>query len=112
MPESSRNIHELHDLSPSTQWCAFEFSSGDASVLRKVLKNDGTPLSLVRRVPDPGKTWWPVELKGDLDAKKIRQSGLELYLSLEPETASTHEVLLVAIDWVQLRCFFYRTPVS
>ena len=112
MPESSHNIHELHDLSPSTQWCAFEFSPGDSPSLRKVLKSDGTLFSSVRRVPDPGKPWWPAALMGDLNAVKIRESGLDLYLSVEPETASTNAILLVAIDWVKGRGFFYRAPVS
>jgi hypothetical protein len=112
LTERSRDIHEFHELSPSTQWCAFEFPPADAPVLRKLLKSDGTSLSWVRRVPDPGKPWWPAVLRGDLDATKIRESGLDLYLTLEPETATTHEVLLVAIDWVKSRGFFYRTPVS
>ena len=51
-------------------------------------------------------------LAGDFDAKKIHESGLDLFLIVEPETASTKEVLLVAIDWVKGRGFFYRTPVS
>ena len=66
----------------------------------------------MRRAPDPGKPWWPAALIGDLDAPKIRGSGLDLYLTTEPETASTKEVLLVAIDWVKGRGFFYRAPVS
>jgi hypothetical protein len=111
LPESSRNIHELPDLSPPTQWCAFEFPAVDAPMLRKRLESDGTSLSSVRRAPDPGKPWWPAALIGDLDATKIRGSGLDLYLTTEPETASTKEVLLVAIDWVKGRGFFYRAPV-
>jgi hypothetical protein len=66
----------------------------------------------VRRVPDPGKPWWPAVLTGDFDAKKIHESGLDLYLIVEPETASTNEVMLIAIDWVKGRGFFYRTPVT
>jgi hypothetical protein len=112
MPDSSHNIHELHDLSPSTQWCAFEVSAADVPSLRKLLKSDGTSLSSVRRVPDPGKPWWPAALMGDLNATKIRESGLDLYLSIEPKTTSTNEILLVAIDWVKGRGFFYRAPVS
>jgi hypothetical protein len=112
LPESSRSIHELHDLSPSTQWCAFEFLPAEAAALHKRLKSDGSSVPSVRRVPDPGKPWWPAVLAGDFDAKKIHESGLDLFLIVEPETASTKEVLLVAIDWVKGRGFFYRTPVS
>jgi hypothetical protein len=112
LPENSRNIRELHDLSPSAQWCAFEFSAADTPSLRKLLKSDGTLFSSVRRVPDPGKPWWPTPLIGNLDATRIRQSGLELYLTTEPETTSTKEFLLVAVDWAKGRGFFFRAPVS
>jgi hypothetical protein len=112
LPESSRSIHELHDHSPSTQWCAFEFLPAEAPALHKRLKSDASSIPTVRHVPDPGKTWWPAVLAGDLDATKIHGAGLDLYAIVEPETASTNEVLLIAIDRVKGRGFFYRTPVS
>lgn len=112
LPDSSRSIHELHDISPSTTWCAFEFLPTDSAVLRKNLKADAGSLSLVRRVAEPGKSWWPSVLAGDLDPGKIHRAGFELYAIVEPETASTKEVLLFAIDWASGRGFFYRTPVS
>ncbi len=112
LPEGSRSIHELHDISPSTQWCAFEFSDGDAPALHNRLKSDGPSIPLLRHVPDPGKTWWPAVLAGSLDAARIHGAGLDLYAIVEPETASTNEVLLIAIDWARGRGFFYRTPAS
>ena len=55
LPSSSRSIHEVHDLSPSTEWCAFEFNPADSQNLRKNLKTtDALPVS-VRRVPKPGR---------------------------------------------------------
>jgi hypothetical protein len=112
LPEGSRSIHELRDISPSTQWCAFEFSDGDALALHKRLKSDGPSIPSLRHVADPRKTWWPAVLAGDLDPTKIHGAGLDLNVINEPETASTNEVLLIAIDWVKGRGFFYRTPVS
>jgi hypothetical protein len=38
LPSSSRNIHDIHDLSPSREWCAFEFATDDSDKLRKNLK--------------------------------------------------------------------------
>jgi hypothetical protein len=112
LPESSRGIHELHDISPSTTWCAFQFIPSDSSVLRKSLQVDAGALSLVRRVPDPGRSWWPTALTGDIDAARIHSAGFELYALVEPETTSTKQALLFAIDWAKGRGFFYRTPVS
>jgi hypothetical protein len=110
LPESSRGIHELHDISPSTTWCAFEFLPMDSPALRKVLTGAGGSAPSVRRVPDPGKSWWPAVLTGDLDTSKIHGAGFELYVLVQPETASTKAVLLFAIDWAKGRGFFYRAP--
>lgn len=50
LPSSSRNIHEVHDLSPSRQWCAFEFATDDPEKLRKSLKSIDVLPPSVRRV--------------------------------------------------------------
>ena len=109
LPQSSHAIHEVHDISPSTTWCAFEFLPSDSQDLRKSLKRvDELPPS-VRRVTNPGKSWWPALLDGNLDVGKIQKGGFELYMIVEPETPSTKDVLLFAVDWAKGQGFFYRT---
>jgi hypothetical protein len=109
LPGSSRAIHEVHEISPSTEWCAFEFLPNDAQGLRKNLKSvDALPPS-ARRVPSPGVSWWPAVLKGNLDVDKIHRAGFDLYVVVRPETSVTTEILLFAIDWPKGRGFFYRT---
>ena len=110
LPESSHNIHELHELSPSRGWCAFEFRTNDSQQLRKNLKSVAALPDSVKRVRNPGKTWWPVVLRGNLDDKKIQKSGFELYVLVEPATALSTQVWLFAIDWENGRGFFYSTP--
>src|SRR5438105_775773 len=78
LPESSRNIHELHEISSPTTWCAFEFVLTDPATLRKSLKADAGSLSLVGHVPSPRKSWWPAVLVGNLDTAKIHEAGFEL----------------------------------
>ena len=109
LPGSSRAIHEVHEISPSTEWCAFEFLPTDSQGLRKNLKSvDALPPS-VRHVPGPGVSWWPAVLKGNLDVEKIHKAGVELYVVEIPATSVTTDVLLFAIDGVKGRGFFYRT---
>jgi hypothetical protein len=109
LPSSSRAIHELHDLSPSREWCAFEFTTDDAQRLRKNLKNiDELPLS-VRRVRNPEVWWWPSVLKGKLDIARIRGDGFDLYTVERPANCLMTDVLLFAVDWSKGRGFFYRT---
>ncbi|MCU1244069.1 MAG: hypothetical protein JWO71_4795 [Candidatus Acidoferrum typicum] len=109
LPRSSRAIHEVHDLSPSTEWCVFEFDPADSQRLRENLKTvDVIPVP-VRRVPNPDVSWWPSMLKGDLDTETIHKEKFELYTVERPETSVTTEILLFAIDWSNGRGFFYST---
>jgi hypothetical protein len=112
LPSSSRAIHELHDLSPSREWCAFEFATDDSQGLRKNLKSiDVLPLS-VRRVRNPDVSWWPSALKGNLDIARIRSDGFDLYEVERPANSVMTDVLLFAVDWSKGRGFFYRTSKS
>ena len=109
LPRSSHAIHEVHEISPSTEWCAFEFVPNDTQNLHKNLKTfDALPPS-VRRVPDPRVSWWPAALEGSLDPVKIHSAGFELYIVEVPATSVTRDVLLFAIDWSKGGGFFYRT---
>jgi hypothetical protein len=110
LPESTRGIHEVHDISPSTEWCAFEFLPTDTQGLRKILKSVDMLSSSVRRVPSPGVSWWPAVLKGNVDVEKIHREGFALYVVVAPETSVTTRVLLFAIDWPKGRGFFYSSP--
>lgn len=112
LPSSSRNIHEVHNLSPSREWCAFEFATDDSEKLRKNLKIiDGPPPS-VRHVRDPNVPLWPTTMKGNLDAQRIRKDGFELYVIERPANAVMTEILLFALDWSKGRGFFYSTSKS
>jgi hypothetical protein len=109
LPSDSHAIHEVHELSPSTEWCAFEFSPTNSEVLRKGLKGvDELPPS-VKHVPSPGVSWWPSMLTGNLDVSKIRKAGFELFIIKRPATSVTTEVRLFAVDSARGRAFFYTT---
>jgi hypothetical protein len=45
-------------------------------------------------------------LDGNLDVGKIQKAAFELYMIEAPETPSSTEVLLVAIDWAKGHGFF------
>jgi hypothetical protein len=112
LPGSSRAIHELHDLSPSREWCAFEFATDDSQRLRKGLKSiDVLPLS-VRSIRNPDVSWWPSVLTGNLDVAKIRSDGFDLYEVERPANSLMTDVLLFAVDWSKRHGFFYSTSKS
>ena len=112
LPHTSHAIHEAHDLSPSTEWCAFEFAPADAQYLRKNLKRVDVPPPFIRHVPNPHVSWWPSMLKGNLDTERIHSAGFDLYVIERPANSVTTEILLFAINWSEGRGFFYLTPKS
>jgi hypothetical protein len=110
LPGRTRNIHIAGELSPSKEWCAFEFSPAESDSLRKKLKPiEALPPSF-RRVSNPGARWWPAVLKGNLEVDKIRKAGFELYIVEEQaNSAGMMDILLFAIDWQKGNGFFYET---
>jgi len=109
IPSSSRAIHLTEELSPSREWCAFEFPATDGERLRKNLKSvDSLPPS-VRQVRGPGASWWPEVLRGNLEAEKINKAGLQLYVVERPANSVNMGIYLFAVDWSKGRGFFYWT---
>jgi hypothetical protein len=109
LPHSSHNIHELHYLSPSTEWCGFEFAPSDSQSFRKSLTSISAIPRSVERVPTPSVSWWPSDLTGKLDMQKAGRSGFELYIVEAPANAVDTGISLFAIDWKNGRAFFYGT---
>jgi hypothetical protein len=107
LPRSSRSIHEVHDLSPSREWCAFEFVPTDSQDLLANLRHVDVPPPSISHVPRPGVSWWPSVLVGNLDVEKIHKAGFDLYFVERPATSVTTEYWLFAIDWSKGRGFFY-----
>ena len=109
LPASSRTIHVVGELSPSKEWCVFEFLPADSQRLLKNLKSVDALPPAVKHIPSPDVSWWPSVLKGNLDVEKIREAGFQLYVVERPATSVTTEILLFAIDLPQGRAFFYST---
>lgn len=109
LPRSSRAIHELHDLSPSIEWCAFEFDPADSEEFRsKLTKPDALPPA-IKHIPKIRKPWWPLLLRGEIRPEEVHRAGMDLYVMERAETAVTRRVWLLAIDRNNGKGFFYTT---
>jgi hypothetical protein len=106
LPSSSRAIHEAHDLSPSREWCAFEFAPTDSSKFLRNLNRADVPPASIRHVPNPNVAWWPPVLVGNLEADKIHKAGFEIFVAERQATSVTTEVWLFAINRTEGRGFF------
>jgi hypothetical protein len=109
LPGSVHSIHEVHDLSPSVEWCAFEFASEDSKKLRSGLKAINTLPGPLHRVPNPHVKWWPTVLTGKLDMGAVQGRGFELFTVERVETSISKDIYLFAIDWQRERGYFYVT---
>jgi hypothetical protein len=113
LPESAFDIHLAYDPSSPRTWCAFKFSPTDSQAFRKNLKElNGPPPPQLARIGDPGFSWWPSFLRGDVDFVLIRERGLRAYTAEERDAPSTTDLIVFLIAWDDGRAFFYRTPRS
>jgi hypothetical protein len=108
IPGSSRTIRLVEELSPSREWCAFEFLPTASERLQSLKRADALPPA-ANEIGSPHVSWWPSVLEGKLDLVKIHKAGFQLYIVERPATSVTTEVLLFAIDWSNGRGFFYST---
>jgi len=99
LPPSTRDIREAHDRQSTRRWGLFEFSPAEADVLRATLGSeirfDGLRVTPPRRIE-----WWPLLLRGDLDAAQLTATGLQAYEAEDGE-------LVVAVNWKQGRAYYW-----
>ena len=112
LPASSRTIHVVGELSPSKEWCAFEFLPTDSQGFLKNLKSLDALPPPVKYVRSPRVSWWPSVLTGNLDAAKIHNAGFQLFVVERPANSVDVGIYLFAIDLLQGRGFFYWTYKS
>jgi hypothetical protein len=109
LPASSRTIHVVGELSPSKEWCTFEFLPIDSQSLLKNLKTADALPPPVKHIRSPHVSWWPSVLEGDLDAEKIHKAGFQLFVVERPAIAVDMGIYVFALDWSKGHGFFYWT---
>jgi len=112
LPASSRTIHVVGELSPSKEWCAFEFLPTDSQKPLKSLKSLDALPPPVKDIRSPHVPWWPSVLEGNLDVEKIHKAGLKLFIVERPANSVDMGIYLFALDLSKGRGFFYWTYES
>jgi hypothetical protein len=110
LPKSSHAIHLAYDLSPSREWCGFQFDPADAETLMNSVKSVDPHAPPIPQLPSPRVQWWPKFFEGDLNVQTIQraeQAGFALYSVTRPATQATNETVLFAIDRKNGRGYFY-----
>ncbi|MBA3639044.1 MAG: hypothetical protein M3541_20045 [Acidobacteriota bacterium] len=100
LPPSAYELRAAYATDGSERWGLFNFREADAVALRSILQPDeisfaGTEMTIPGRIE-----WWPVILRGTLDAERIQATGLRAYPA---RTAG----LVFAVNWSQGRAYYW-----
>jgi hypothetical protein len=100
LPPSARDIREAHDPESRRHWALFSFTPAEADHLRALI--GAQEVSVDGQTCDvPGRIeWWPLILRNQLEAERIRATGLATYRSIAGD-------LLVAVNWSQGRAYLW-----
>jgi hypothetical protein len=100
LPPGTRDIREAHDIDSNRRWGLFSFPVEEADYIRRMLRQEEFPLSGVG-CDIPGRLeWWPVLLRGTLNAESIEATGLRSYRAAAVD-------LIVVVNWNQGRAYYW-----
>ena len=100
LPEGAHDIRAAHDPDSHRRWGLFNFGPNDAEALRAILKSEEVSLAGVE-CDIPGRVeWWPVILRGQVNAEQAKMAGLIAYRSAEGD-------LLFVVHWKQGRAYYW-----
>jgi hypothetical protein len=102
LPSGAHDIRIAHDEATPRRWGLFNFGAGDGDVLKATLGPERSFAGLAADAP-PRIEWWPVALRGTLDAGQLAATGLQAH------TVPRNAGLVVAVNWSQRRAYYW-TP--
>lgn len=101
VPEQAYELRAAYALDGDERWGLFNFRPEHADALRAVLQPEeislaGTVMSVPGRIE-----WWPVILRGTVDADRAAATGLRAY-------RTKSDSFVVAVNWEQGRAYYWR----
>jgi hypothetical protein len=100
LPPGSHDLREAHLPGTPQRWGIVNFPQAEAEALRELLNAE--EISLDGLTCDaPGRIeWWPIVLRGSLNAGRIAATGVRSY------RAKTGD-LIFAVNWSQGRAYYW-----
>ena len=99
LPPGTRELRVAHDLDSHRRWGLFDFPPDEGDRLRALLgaeiSFDGLTANPPRRIE-----WWPILLREQLNAERLRATGLRAYGAKEGD-------LIYAVNWAQGRGYYW-----
>lgn len=102
VPEGAHDIRTATDLDSGRRWGLFSFLAQDAETLRAMLTTEEISLAGVE-CDIPGRIeWWPLLLRGTVNADQAKAAGLQAYRSRQGN-------LVVVVNWKQGRAYYWKS---
>ena len=100
LPPGSHDLREAHVPGTADRWGIVNFPDTEAGALRALLQADEIPLAGQRCEIPARIEWWPVALRGQLDAERLAATGLRAYRTKDG-------ALIFAVNWKQGRGYYW-----
>jgi hypothetical protein len=100
LPPGTTDLREAHDPNTNARWGLFNFPVAESSHLKSMLETVEMPLAGQRCSPPRRIEWWPILLRGDLDAERIAIAGLKAHRTRDG-------ALIVVLNWKQGRAYYW-----
>jgi hypothetical protein len=99
LPAGSHDIREAHLPGTPQRWGIVNFPQSEADILRGLLQDE---LSLQGQRCDMPKRieWWPIEMRGELNAERLAATGIRGYRAKAGD-------LIFAVNWNQGRAYYW-----
>jgi hypothetical protein len=103
LPPGTREMREAFHPGIGRRWGLFSFPAAEGSYLRGLL--DASEISVQGMEIEPPRRieWWPLLLRGALDAERLRSTGLLTHKSRDGQ-------LILAVNWNQGRAYYWTMP--
>ena len=100
LPESAYELRAAYAVNGAERWGLFNFPSHQGESLREVLQPEEISLAGVA-LDVPGRIeWWPLILRGNVDAERAKATGLRAYHAKSAP-------LVFAVNWNQGRAYYW-----
>lgn len=103
LPPGTYEMRSAHNLDTNARWGLFSFPAAEAPQLKTLLEPSEFPLQGQHCDPPRRIEWWPILLRGRLDAERIAATGLKAHRSADG-------ALLFAVNWNQGRAYYWSVP--
>jgi hypothetical protein len=101
VPEGAHDIRTASAARSRRRWGLFNFPAADAAALRAMLQAEEMSLAGVDCDIPARIEWWPVLLRGRVNAEQAKAAGLQSYRSRQGD-------LVVVVNWKQGRAYYWQ----